>query len=79
MVVESFVTEYEEAKTPNPCIVCNETLKFGKMMDAGATSFWETEKGEADFGGAGSLCHGWSALPVYFYTVLDPSYRVEEE
>ena len=34
LVVDSFVTEYEEAKTPNPCIVCNETLKFGKMMDA---------------------------------------------
>ena len=36
------------------------------MLDAGATSVWETEKGAADFGGAGSLCHGWSALPVYY-------------
>ena len=40
---------------------------FGRMLDAGATTFWETAKGEADFSGAGSLCHGWSALPVYYY------------
>lgn len=40
------------------------------MIDAGATSFWETEKGESDFDGAGSLCHGWSAVPVYFYHLL---------
>lgn len=44
--------------------------KYGKMLDAGATSFWETEKGEADFDGAGSLCHGWSAIPVYYYHLL---------
>lgn len=40
---------------------------FGKMLDAGATTFWETEKGDADFGNAGSLCHGWSAIPAYLY------------
>ena len=40
---------------------------FGYMLDQGATSFWETIKGESDFENAGSLCHGWSALPVYYY------------
>lgn len=40
---------------------------FGKMLDAGATTFWETEMGDADFGNAGSLCHGWSAIPAYLY------------
>jgi hypothetical protein len=44
---------------------------YGAMLDAGATAFWETIKGAADFGGAGSLCHGWSALPVYYYNLLD--------
>lgn len=34
LVVDSFVFEYENAKTPNPCVVCNRTLKFGKMMEA---------------------------------------------
>ena len=32
--------------------------RYKAMLDAGATSFWETELGEADFSGAGSLCHG---------------------
>lgn len=40
---------------------------WGDMLFAGATSFWETQKGAWDFSGAGSLCHGWSAIPVYFY------------
>ena len=43
---------------------------YTAMLDAGATSFWETLKGAADFGGAGSLCHGWSALPIYYYHTL---------
>jgi len=40
---------------------------WGKMLYAGATSFWETAVGADDFDHAGSLCHGWSAIPVYFY------------
>lgn len=40
---------------------------WGRMLDAGATSFWEMKDGWKDFDGAGSLCHGWSAVPVYFY------------
>lgn len=40
---------------------------WGGMLAAGATSFWETDKGALDFDRAGSLCHGWSAIPVYFY------------
>ena len=40
------------------------------MLRNGATTFWETIKGEADFADAGSLCHGWSALPIYYYETL---------
>lgn len=40
------------------------------MLRHGATSFWETIESEADFDDAGSLCHGWSALPVYYYETL---------
>ena len=40
---------------------------WSRMLYAGATSFWETELGQADFDYAGSLCHGWSATPAYFY------------
>jgi len=41
--------------------------EWGHMLDAGATSFWEMREGWKAFGNAGSLCHGWSAVPVYIY------------
>ena len=44
--------------------------KYGYMLENGATSFWETIVGEADFNKAGSLCHGWSAMPIYYYRTL---------
>lgn len=56
-----------------------EPLKYGKvvfdsiakdwgyMLYNGATSFWETIKGADDFDNAGSLSHGWSATPIYFF------------
>ena len=47
-------------------IVEDMKKKYGKMLDEGATTFWETEKGWVDFDNAGSLCHGWSAIPVYY-------------
>ena len=40
---------------------------WGGMLFAGATSFWETDAGAWDFERAGSLCHGWSAVPIYLY------------
>lgn len=41
--------------------------KWGSMLYRGATSFWETLAGSGDFDGAGSLCHGWTAIPSYFF------------
>lgn len=43
---------------------------YSYMLSRGATTFWETIIGADDFDGAGSLCHGWSALPVYYYSIL---------
>jgi len=40
---------------------------WGGMLYKGATTFYETEIGEADFHNAGSLCHGWSAIPLIVY------------
>ena len=55
---------------------------WGYMLYNRATSFWETIKGADDFEKAGSLCHGWSAIPVYFlhaYVLgikpLEPGFR----
>ena len=33
-VMDAFVRSYESGRTPNPCIRCNQTLKFGAMLDA---------------------------------------------
>lgn len=40
---------------------------WGNMLFAGTDTFWETEDGASAFGDAGSLCHGWSAVPVYLF------------
>lgn len=37
------------------------------MIFQGATTMWETENGGNDFDFAGSLCHGWTALPVWYH------------
>lgn len=56
----------------NKEFILNEIREqYGYMLDQGATSFWETIKGEADFSNAGSLCHGWSALPAYYYHLFN--------
>ena len=49
----------------------NEIRKdYKQMLDTGATSVWETIDGASAFDNAGSLCHGWSAMPVYYLRVL---------
>jgi hypothetical protein len=40
------------------------------MVESGSSCVWETGKGSVDFSNAGSLCHGWSAIPVYYYHIL---------
>jgi tRNA-specific 2-thiouridylase len=32
-VVEDFMTEYAEGRTPNPCLRCNEKIKFAAVLD----------------------------------------------
>ncbi|MCG7429295.1 tRNA 2-thiouridine(34) synthase MnmA [Dermacoccus nishinomiyaensis] len=32
-VVEDFVAEYEAGRTPNPCLRCNEKIKFAALLD----------------------------------------------
>ena len=33
IIKENFATEYAKGRTPNPCIICNEKIKFGVMLD----------------------------------------------
>ena len=39
---------------------------FYSMLTEDSTTCWETQKGGDDFLFAGSLCHGWSSLPVFY-------------
>ncbi len=32
-VIDNFIDEYIKGNTPNPCIVCNKYIKFGKMLE----------------------------------------------
>ncbi|MFB9375388.1 tRNA 2-thiouridine(34) synthase MnmA [Kineococcus gynurae] len=34
-VVEDFVAEYAAGRTPNPCVRCNERIKFASLLDRG--------------------------------------------
>ena len=40
---------------------------YKKMALNCADTVWETLDGAAAFENAGSLCHGWSAMPIYYY------------
>ena len=32
-IINYFVTEYEHGRTPNPCALCNPTMKFAKLIE----------------------------------------------
>lgn len=32
-VIDDFVSEYEQGRTPNPCLRCNEKIKFSAVLD----------------------------------------------
>jgi tRNA-uridine 2-sulfurtransferase len=33
IVIKYFASEYQAGRTPNPCVMCNEKLKFGSLWD----------------------------------------------
>ena len=32
-VIGNFIDEYYSGRTPNPCVVCNKHLKFGRLLN----------------------------------------------
>ena len=36
-VVEPYIESYTAARTPNPCVECNRTIKFGRALDRAVT------------------------------------------
>lgn len=57
----SFGDEYKDY------VVAEIDFNYEKMLRLGATSFWETAEGITLGDMSCSLCHGWSALPIYYY------------
>ena len=51
--------------------------RWGSMLFQGATTFWEVDEGAPAFDRAGSLCHGWSAIPLYLYGAYGLGIRPE--
>lgn len=54
----------------------------GAMLDADAQTWWEVPLGKEYGNGAGSLCHGWSAVPAHYIASrmlgirpLEPGFR----
>ena len=50
-------------------ILNNIRTKYKMMLDFGSSTVWETE--DILTHAAGSLCHGWSALPIYYYEIFN--------
>ena len=42
--------------------------KYKYMLDHDATAFWEYDPDTSTT--SGSRCHGWSALPIYYYEIF---------
>lgn len=56
--------------------------EWGKMLEKGATTCWETFPGMMGKHWSRSLCHGWSTMPAYLLstfvlgvTVIEPGYK----
>ena len=49
--------------------ILNDIRQTYEPMIEGGT-VWETVVGATDFDNAGSLCHGWSSTPIYYYSKL---------
>src|SRR5690606_37513957 len=76
-IMDYFVDEYTAGRTPNPCVVCNNWLKFGKLCDYAdsvgaeyiATGHYvrlQTIAGEPD----AALCRGLDASKDQSYVLF---------
>jgi len=60
-VIQYFAEEYKAGRTPNPCVMCNQNLKFGRLIDRAdqlgadfiATGHFARVERAADNGAAG--------------------------
>jgi hypothetical protein len=65
--IYKFLAVFGERHRHGPTAFRRINDDWGKMLFQGATSFWEVLQGAEGWAQGASLCHGWSAIPVYFY------------
>lgn len=77
-VVDDFITEYEAGRTPNPCMRCNERIKFAALMekalalgfDAVCTGHYATVVTDADGNRELHRASAWAKDQSYVLGVL---------
>jgi tRNA-specific 2-thiouridylase len=75
-IIDYFVTEYTSGRTPNPCVQCNNWIKFGKLFDYAdsvgaefvATGHYARLEKNAD--GSASLLRGVDAVKDQSYVLF---------
>lgn len=75
-IIDYFVDEYASGRTPNPCIVCNQWIKFGRLFayaqsigaDYVATGHYARIELVGD--GAHALCRGLDGLKDQSYVLF---------
>lgn len=60
-VVDYFISEYRKGRTPNPCVKCNQFIKFGKLLD-------KAKELGADFLATGHYAH---IIPLALFEAKD--------
>lgn len=73
-ILTYFFSEYQKGRTPNPCVLCNRLVKFGKLWD------FARNKG-AEFLATGHYAriikgNGQASLYEAVYTAKDQSYAL---
>jgi len=74
-IIEYFVCEYRRARTPNPCIMCNTNMKFGKLWEyarASGIDFIATghHARVQEIDGQRRLCRGVDGLKDQSYSLF---------
>jgi len=79
-LIDGFVAEYGRGRTPNPCIICNRDLKFGRLIDyadqigaAWVATGHYARVGECD--GEAALWRGADPLKDQSYALFPISYE----
>jgi tRNA-specific 2-thiouridylase len=84
VVIDYFSSEYQAGRTPNPCVMCNEKLKFGSLWEKAraldcdfiATGHYAIIEHPEAVAGIGDP--DWSEASPFVAGINDPSYNTRD-